>query len=475
MRSKTSLENAKDPAHETGMAGCGAIEVAMLGFSATQQESRSMIGFFEEINKLALEKSELFNFGRFCRAFLEKAPIITQKIIPYIKVLANCQNFRSKVMRIHTENSENEKREILRKIDETSSSPDAVAFYTPLLDLINRKLIIKTYNDLLDHIEGEINEFPGTLDILNNAFRYIHEGDDKDYIRTNYASYSIGLMLYSNYELLRRRMEVLDLKYSSVVLDEYSKIGIDLKNEDAQFSKYNILKLNPNISINNYKDSQTINDSRIDKYFWIGVPRKLLSTIEDLISNKFISDISFRVDYVSDTIPIMEEMEFGSPMKLKVSTLPELSRFYSSECYGDSLWVRHDTVKSSLTFEELVEDFEVVGDNIVTQVVHLEYALSDDEYFITHLDHEFILYTLEAYDKRLSNPGSKGYRKVKTFKIDNARIPFYFKKENEYFLFQVLDVYLKKTSLISEYFEKILQLAQADTALRLGLSNVSPN
>jgi hypothetical protein len=414
-----------------------------------------MIGFFEEINKLTLEKSGSCMLERFCLAFLEKDPIITQKIIPHIEKSVGCQVFYSKVMRIYTENNENEKKRILREIEERSSNPSTIAFYAPQLDLVDKKLTIRTYQDLLEHIENNINEFPGTLEILNNSFRYIHGNDDHEYIRSNYANYYIGSILYSKYEALRRRMEVLDLKYSSVVINEYSKIGIDIKDEDLQFLKYNLLKLNSNITINNDKDSQTIKDSRIDKYFWIGVPRRLLSTIEDLISNKFISDMSFRIDYVSDTIPIMEEMEFGSPMKLRVSTLPELSKFYSSECYDDSLWIRHDTAKSSLTFEELVEDFEVFGDNIVTQVVHLEYALSDDEYFITHLDHEFILYTLESYDKRLSNPGSKGYRKVKTFKIDNARIPFYFKKGSEYFLFQVLDAYLNKTSLISEYFKKI--------------------
>ncbi|WP_047392323.1 hypothetical protein [Chitinibacter sp. ZOR0017] len=414
-----------------------------------------MIGLFEEINKLTLEKSEFCTHGKFCRAFLEKNPVITQKIIPYIETSSNCKSFHSKVMRIYTENHENEKRAILRKIEERSYNPGAIAFYAPLLEEANRKLTIKTYHELLSHIEENINEFPGILEILNNSFRQIHGNDDQEYIRRNYASYYIGSILYSKHELLRGRMEVLDLKYSSVVQDEYSKIGIDLKKEDAQFSKYSLLNLNSNISIYNNKDSQTIKDCRIDKYFWIDVPRKLLFTIEDLIKNKFISDISFRVDYVSDLIPIMEEMETGSPLKLKVSTLPKLSKFYSKENYGDNLWVRHDTVKSSLTFEELIEDFEIVGDDIITQVVHLEYALSNDEYLITHLDHELILYTLEEYEKRLSNPDSKGYKKIKTFKIDNANIPFYFKKEGEYFLFQVLDAYLKNTALISEYFEKI--------------------
>lgn len=414
-----------------------------------------MNNFFDEINNLALEKSEFCMLGRFCRAFLEKDPIITQKIFPHIGESARCQIFQSKVMRIYTENYENEKKRLLREIEDRSSNPSAVAFYAPQLELVNKKLTVTTYQGLLEDIENSIIEFPDTLEIYNNAFRNIHGIYDKDYIRSNYWNYYVSSLLYSKNEALRGRMELLNLKYSSIVVDEYLKIGIDIKNEDLQFSKYSLLKLNSNISIYNDKDSQTIKDSRIDKYFWIDAPRKMLSTIEDLIDKEFISDISFRVDYVSDFLPAMEEMEVGSPLKLKVSTLPELSKFYSAENYGDNLWVRHDTAKSSLTFEELVEDFEIVGNDVVTQVVHLEYRKSNEEFLITHLDHEFIIYTLDAYESRLSNQDEKGHRKVKTFKIDNSNIPFYFKKGSEYFLLQVLDAYFKNKGLISEYFEKI--------------------
>lgn len=38
MRSTTSQKNAKYTAQEAGMPRCGAIELAMLGFSATRQE-----------------------------------------------------------------------------------------------------------------------------------------------------------------------------------------------------------------------------------------------------------------------------------------------------------------------------------------------------------------------------------------------------------------------------------------------------
>jgi hypothetical protein len=414
-----------------------------------------MNDLFERIDSLALDKSELCMLGRFCRAFLEKAPVITEELFPYIESSVDCQKFQSKIMRLYTENHENERQQILHEMKDRASHPDVIPFYAPQLDEVNRKLEVKTFLGLLDSIENRLNKYSGLLEIFNNSYKNIHGSEDSDYIRDNYKYYYIGSLLYGSFESARSRTDVLNFKYSSVVFDEYQRIGLDLSKVDNQFLKYNLISLNDNISINNDKDSQTILDSRINKYFWINIPRKLLFSIEELIEKKLISEISFRIDYVSESILVMEEMEFGSTLKLEISTLPELSKFYSTDNYENNLWVRHDKEKRSLTFEELLKDFEIVDDNIVTQVVHIEYFLESDESFINHLDHEFIVYDLEEYQKRQSNPEIKGHKKVKTFKIDNSKIPFKFKNGNEYFLFQVLDAYLKNTDLVSEYFEKI--------------------
>ncbi len=168
-----------------------------------------------------------------------------------------------------------------------------------------------------------------------------------------------------------------------------------------------------------------------------------------------ISEIAFRVDYISDYLLSLEEKEFGSPMRLDISSLPDLSKFYSTDNYKNNLWVRHDLRKQSLTFEELLENFEVADDNIVTQVIHLEYTSRDETFFITHLDHEFIIYTIEQYEERMSNAGEKGHRKVKTFKVDGSVIPFSLKVNGNIFLIQVLDAYFNNRDLIQEYFAEV--------------------
>ncbi|RVR86143.1 hypothetical protein EOL19_24180, partial [Escherichia coli] len=172
---------------------------------------------------------------------------------------------------------------------------------------------------------------------------------------------------------------------------------ININNVDSQFKRYKLLSLNENISICNNKDSQTIVDKRIGAHFWIPVPRKLLTTLQALIDLELITNISFRIDNITDYIPFFEDMEFGSPLKLDVADLPSVSKFYSIDNYANSFWVHHDSREGSITFEELRDDFQMVNNDVITQVIHLEYFNLNNAFYIQHLDHEFISYTLEQY------------------------------------------------------------------------------
>ncbi|ENE5200928.1 hypothetical protein ABNJ92_004563 [Vibrio parahaemolyticus] len=414
-----------------------------------------MDALFKKLDSLDLSKSELCMSGRLTSAFLERSPFITEELLPSIKKSCDSDAFRSKVMRLYARKYELEKKSYSNKIQDLGESERAIRFYKPMIDRVEEKLKITTFNDLLDSIEKEYSEFSGISEVYNNEYKFIHGEEDPVYIEDNYHLLVVCELIYNDYKSIKSRSEMFNMQYSSHLYDEYKNIDVDLDEADSQFSKYKLLSLNDNIEIHNDKDSQTIRDKRIDKYFWIPLPKKLLSSIECLIDKNLLSDISFRIDYISECIPMMEEMEYGSILRIDVSDLPEVSKFYTIDNYDNNLWVRHDIEKQSLTFEETMEDFEVVNQDVVTQVIHLEYFVLDDEYFIKHLDHEFILYTLDEYSERLSNPDKKGYKKIKSFKIDNAKIPFGFKKDEEYFLYQVLDAYLENKELISEYFSKI--------------------
>ena len=165
---------------------------------------------------------------------------------------------------------------------------------------------------------------------------------------------------------------------------------------------------------------------------------------------------------------LQEALERGEQFDLANLGSYSVSKLYSTQ-YENCLWVVIDP--GNITFEELCEDFETVEDMIVTQVVHLEYETSGDGAFITHLDHEYIFYTIEEYEKRMHDETQKGQAKtrMKSFKIDNSKIPFDFrceikcKDENgnelpiqkEQFLCYVLESYFKHKDLLTEYFQKV--------------------
>ena len=72
------------------------------------------------------------------------------------------------------------------------------------------------------------------------------------------------------------------------------------------------------------------------------------------------------------------------------------------------------------------------------------------------MDHEYIFYSLEEYVKRLSDIKQKGniLKRIKTFKIDNSKIPFILEDGMNVLLF-FLNEYFKSEKLLLEYFQKI--------------------
>lgn len=166
---------------------------------------------------------------------------------------------------------------------------------------------------------------------------------------------------------------------------------------------------------------------------------------------------------------LMEAVERGKPFDLANLGSYSVSKLYSTQ-YEDCLWINIDP--QNITFEELCSDFDNYEEMIVTQVVHLQYANFDGDIYITHLDHEYIFYSLNEYTKRLDDINQKGTAKqrMKSFKIDNSKIPFTFRceisrkdengkdlpVEQEQFLCYVLDCYFKHKDLLSEYFQKVI-------------------
>lgn len=113
----------------------------------------------------------------------------------------------------------------------------------------------------------------------------------------------------------------------------------------------------------------------------------------------------------------------------------------------------------SLLLGHRVIPFEGQDEEILTE---------QSESYITHIDHEYIFYSLDEFEKRTMNEHQKGSNqlRLKSFKVDNAHIPFslnyYVTWKDEKgkqlpevsvpFICYVLNCYFKHTDLLREYF-----------------------
>ena len=213
-----------------------------------------------------------------------------------------------------------------------------------------------------------------------------------------------------------------------------------------------------------------IYDKSVNRTIFIMINRPLALIFNELITNQYIGTISFRginnriYNGENHFSTISEAVEKGRIFSFDLSNLPHVTKLFRESSYADTLWVLKDD--SNITFEELCNSFHTDNDTIVTQMIHLEYNSNN----ITHLDHEFIFYTLEEYELRINNPYSKGNarKRVKTFKIDKSSIPMnypcqMFTKQGSSlteievpFLYFVLDNYFEHKELLTEYFSECL-------------------
>jgi hypothetical protein len=125
-----------------------------------------------------------------------------------------------------------------------------------------------------------------------------------------------------------------------------------------------------------------------------------------------------------------------------------ITRLYDEQ--NNHLWVKIDSNNHEITFEEILSDFYEKNDFMVTNMFHLTYKEQNGERLIEHFDQEYIFYTQDEYIARMANPEVKGtgQKRIKTFKIDNAKIPL----DIEMFLLPMLLAGFSNEELVREYF-----------------------
>jgi hypothetical protein len=279
-----------------------------------------------------------------------------------------------------------------------------------------------------------------------------------DVCRQYLLHFEVASLLYKKYKADLRVAQRFTVPSENELKKIYLENGIDLSKVDQQFSKYDLLTIGEDFSFS--ASNLRVHDSRFDIDILIReIPRPMFQLLRELKNSGHIDVLSLRPDYkvvgkFLDLTLALEEFERGEAFRFEGLSMPAVAKLYSTDDYSN-LWVHIDG--PDITFEELLYDFEVYGDFVMTQVVHLQYFEENDEYLVSHIDHEFIFYTLDEYDKRKSNHLQKGEgrSRFKTFKVDNSRIPFVL-PNGHFFLYEVLSQYFVKDDLLKEYFVSVV-------------------
>lgn len=391
--------------------------------------------------------------------FLKRSSLITDELFPLLRDRLTCPEFQAEFLTQFHKRSEFEYGAVCAEVQKCEAAGYDSRFHSAQLPLLERKLAISSLDAYLEFLRNAAEGHQGIIECLAHDYAFLNDGSDgAEYVKEHYSLYQIGSFLYECHLAKVSTFERFERRCAAKLVSLYKeKLSIDLASADLQFDKYRLLSLNSEFSIVNSKESQTVVDARIGLNFWVDVPRELLAAIEDAIANRWVSDIAFDIALITQATPAFESVEYGDVFSFHALQLPRVSKLYDEERYDDALWIKVDTQPYSMTFEELCADFPALDGKVVTQVVHLEFLVEDGMYFISHLDHEYILYTQSDYDSRRYDAYVKGYKKLKTFKIDKAHIPFDFIFRGRYFLFLVLDAYFKNKGLIQEYFAGVSQ------------------
>lgn len=424
----------------------------------------AMFNYFKYISKLEEERVEEIcngvvsndrtNLPMLYELFLKHADIVERDLIPLIKKNMDSEEFCKFFIYNYLKLLKVEMKEILYKLD----LPENLNFYCPQLEQV--QLRIDSAESIKNFVEFEnsVMNKDCCVEYYNGFYRQINGCDGTEFIVSNLVYIEIANVLYKNFDHEEMKAKRFYQNRDEIV-ELFNKQGIDILAQDEQLNHYNLLSYSDSFNIFNTKGGRYVYHAGIKKYFWIAVPRFLLKCLEQCIVDNYISKIAFKVDGITTLIPALEDLEFGRRFTIDLPSLPEKSKFYDSDDIDNGLWIKHELAGCNLTFEETCSDFECDDENIVTQVLHLQYK-TDQRLgtVITHLDHEYIFYSIEEYELRVNSQDVKGESKkrVKTFKIDNSSIPFDYIFEEKYFLYICLDCLFVNKKLVREYFEQIL-------------------
>lgn len=363
----------------------------------------------------------------------------------------NISHFDELFIEIYINNLKNELLIIndkIESIEDENKKRNVINFHNIEIKDINKKLKTSSLSEYINNYSYNLIE-----EIYLPYSKDYPEVMNKNYIKKYEPLYSVVKILFEDYK--KKRTPFINFEQIEIVKNQLTNIY----SPENYIDRYNLLKfLNSHNLYISYKEGSHIIDYEKQKYFHNRyIPNIIFEVIKDLLDKEYINDISFLVTNISNDSPLYEEMAYGRIFNYNLKELPEISCFYDENLMDNKLIVKKqiENFKTSLTFETLKSDFISQDEQIITNLIHLEIETINNEEFITHLDHEFILYKLDEYEDKINSYSKKGSKKIKTFKIDNSRIPLKYNYKDTpiliYFIMELLD----NKELIAEYFSKI--------------------
>ena len=233
----------------------------------------------------------------------------------------------------------------------------------------------------------------------------------------------------------------------------YQTKNYDLK-EELQWSKYKLIELNEH----RYIAPMAIVDTKYNISFF---PHLISSNVLEFIKDYYqkfqfklslYPNCSALFNFNFDCSLILEDIQYGiapSIERLK-SKLSNYQIKLIDINLKDSLWVWNKN--TDLYLEEIVNDFNIYQESVVTRMIHIEFLKEENLLYIKHIDFEYIFYSEEEFISREDNINQKGqkYIRQKIFKIDNAKILL-----NDLFLYYISYNIFTNTSLVNEAFEEL--------------------
>lgn len=314
----------------------------------------------------------------------------------------------------------------------------------------------KRAKEEIEYLEsGGIDEYSSY--VFSGVKNFYASQPNYDFILENYLYYIILKIEFNN----RKKELELGINNKELVEEIYRREGTNLREADRQFQKYALLSIMAeDLKFGTY--DAYLFDSRIKGTLLINKLSPLITKMliyyaeENFLSRIAVLPIGRSFERGEDRNSLLHEhLEFGNYFDFSKFRNVKATKL-TSKNYDDSLWIIIDS--GNMTFEELLDNFEVNDDDeVVTQVIHLEYEAVGEQITITHLDHEFIYYSFEEYEKRLQNYRQKGNasKRQKTIKIDGSRIPF-IDNQGQSLLYNVLKSYIVNSELVDEYFQNVI-------------------